>query len=686
MHLTESLHNTCPYCKQALAPKGSHSQTCPKCTRTLVPAFHPDTKELEAWIPADLGRYCVQVPAGRGGMGQVFKGQEKETGRPVAVKFPLEDAGWDPHTCRRFEREIGVLKSLTHPNLVRYLDDGVEAGKRYYVMEWVEGEDFAKVLTTCREQGRYLPFELVHPSFQQLCLALQTLHDRGIVHRDLKPSNVIMMPDKSIKLIDLGIAKVLDQQSMETPTTGAIGTDQYFAPEQLVDPRSIDQRVDVYALGVVIYELLTGRVPRGSVQMPSSVNSTVPCWFDDLLLMMMEHNPDQRPSAIGPLAVYRPASGLRAIPHRVFTAIKRLFPPVKPTARFVGYGFPVGVLAPGLVDRFLIDLGYPVFVAFPIVAVTVGGLIDWAKAMAKGKGQTWEAQESGTKRKFVLAWTRLVGAWLLSCALAVSCFTLFTAPKYQVLNEVERMKQARELVSDGKDDEAIALYSKVIEEIERLNSGKPHPLRSTLYCERGFLHKKKGELDRAIEDLDRSLGADPSNRLAYYNRGIIFSLKEKHDEAIADLAEAIRLDPSNSDAFLWRAGNYLRKKELDHAIADLDKCLGLDPENAVAYQKRGDIFSEKKNRERAIADFTELIKLGPRNSHAYLLRGAEYISIEDPDRAIRDLNEAIRLSPKMGRAYLSRSLAYWLKGDKEKSATDYAEAIRLDPKLANIDK
>lgn len=298
------LPNACPYCLRQFGPTRATVQPCPHCKRPVLPALNPQTRLPDALLPADLGRYCLTALCGHGGMGRVCRGQDKVTGQAVAVKFSLESPAWDSETRNRFAREISLLKSLLHPNVVRHLADGTEADTRYYVMEWVAGDDLARVLAGCRARGGCLPFDYVHRCFRQLCAALQALHDRGIVHRDVKPSNIIVTAEGTVKLIDLGIARPQRAAAGSTATTslGTVGTLEYAAPEQRLGHRAVDHRVDIYSAGLVIYEMLTGFLPKGTVRKPSAVNPTVPGWFDEVLMRMMEHEPAARPSAVGPLA------------------------------------------------------------------------------------------------------------------------------------------------------------------------------------------------------------------------------------------------------------------------------------------------------------------------------------------------------------------------------------------------
>jgi serine/threonine protein kinase len=291
----------CPYCSCETESHGATVHPCPQCRRPIVPAFDPDTGKLDVWVPGDLGRYCVLAEVGRGGMGRVFRGQDKVSGQVVAIKFLREDMEWDQAHQDRFDREVQILGSLNHPNVVRFLGHDHEAGRRYYVMEWVEGQDLAKILAECRARGQVLPFDYVYPCFQQLCAALQALHDRGVVHRDVKPSNIMITLDGSAKLIDLGIAKWQVTADATTRTGAAIGTVNYLAPEQEQGGAVVDHRADIFALGVVMYEALTGFLPRGNVQRPSAVNPSVPTWFDRILLRMMERDASARPPSVGGL-------------------------------------------------------------------------------------------------------------------------------------------------------------------------------------------------------------------------------------------------------------------------------------------------------------------------------------------------------------------------------------------------
>ena len=294
--MTDSATASCPYCNHEFASESNDARDCPECGRTVIPASDVHTGRLEAWIPVQLGDFRVETSIGHGGMGRLFKGENGPTGECVAIKCPLAGQESDERTLSRFEREIGILKSLDHPNVVRFLASGEEAGFRYYVMEWVDGDDLKKVISDCRSEGKSLPFEFVHKCLGQLCFALQALHNAGVIHRDVKPSNIMVMADGVVKLVDLGVAKLQKAEAtLATRTMGLAGTYEYAAPEQLSDPQNVDHRADIFSLGMVIYEMLTGIVARGNIKPASLLNSTAPECLDRSLMQMLEANPVDRP-------------------------------------------------------------------------------------------------------------------------------------------------------------------------------------------------------------------------------------------------------------------------------------------------------------------------------------------------------------------------------------------------------
>lgn len=218
----------------------------------------PDLKNPGVLTGRTLGTYRVLGVLGRGGMGEVYQGERD--GRKVAIKvLPQELAQTDFR--KWFERESKTLAAVNHPNIVKFHESGESDGVYYMVLDFIQGRELSEII---RERGR-IPFDEVRPFLQDVATALDYAHQRGLVHRDIKPSNIMMRRKADGKtleavLMDFGIAKTYDARTALT-STGAVGTISYMAPEQIMAATTVDRRADVYALGVTVYEMLTGELP-----------------------------------------------------------------------------------------------------------------------------------------------------------------------------------------------------------------------------------------------------------------------------------------------------------------------------------------------------------------------------------------------------------------------------------------
>jgi eukaryotic-like serine/threonine-protein kinase len=259
--------------------------------------------------PQVLGeRYEIGGVLGRGGMAEVHRGRDLRLGREVAVKVLRSDLARDPSFQVRFRREAQASASLNHPAIVAVYDTGEDrtttGATPYIVMEYVEGETLRDVL---RREGHLSPERAMSLS-ADICGALDFSHRNGIVHRDVKPGNVMITPQGTVKVMDFGIARaVSDSAATMTSTAAVIGTAQYLSPEQ-ARGESVDARSDVYSLGCMLYELVTGAPPftgdspvavayqhvREDPRLPSSINPAIPAELDAILLKAMSKNPANR--------------------------------------------------------------------------------------------------------------------------------------------------------------------------------------------------------------------------------------------------------------------------------------------------------------------------------------------------------------------------------------------------------
>jgi serine/threonine protein kinase len=244
----------------------------------------------------DLRRLFPQLEIveliGRGGMGAVYKARQPSLDRFVALKILPASAAESPGFAERFTREARALARLTHARIVAVHDFGEAGGLHYLVMEFVDGLNLRQV----QQSGRLSPQQALR-IVPQVCDALQFAHDRGIVHRDIKPENILLGRDGQIKITDFGIAKMVgmtpDTTAALTGVSDVVGTPHYMAPEQIEKPTDVDHRADIYSLGVVFYEMLTGELPIGRFAPPSK-RVEIDVRLDEVVLRTLEKEPDRR--------------------------------------------------------------------------------------------------------------------------------------------------------------------------------------------------------------------------------------------------------------------------------------------------------------------------------------------------------------------------------------------------------
>jgi serine/threonine protein kinase len=307
----------CPGCEKPL-PANAPQGLCPEC---LLKAglgtgadIGLDTESQPAGgprsfvppAPEELGRFFPQLEItrllGRGGMGAVYEARQKQLDRVVALKILPPGVSRDPSFAERFAREARALAKLTHPRIVTLYEFGQADGLFYFLMEFVDGVSLRKLL----EGGRISSREAL-AIVPQICEALQYAHDRGIVHRDIKPENILLNREGEVKIADFGVAKLVARESATesaaeaTADAGAaltqegriVGTPQYMAPEQVTHPLEVDHRADIYSLGVVFYQMLTGELPGKLIELPSK-KVQVDVRLDEVVLHALEKEPELR--------------------------------------------------------------------------------------------------------------------------------------------------------------------------------------------------------------------------------------------------------------------------------------------------------------------------------------------------------------------------------------------------------
>lgn len=256
--------------------------------------FHPGDQ---------LDHYRIEALVARSGMASIFRATDVNNGRTVAIKLPHAEMEADPVLFDRFKREGDIGQKLDHPGVVKVLN-GEKRSRRYMVLEWVDGRLLRQVLN----ESKKFPPERAISITRALCDALDYIHREGVVHRDLKPENIMVGPNDAVKLIDFGIAANAGSRRLTfAKLTEAMGTPDYISPEQVKGKRG-DQRSDVYSLGVMFYEMLTGKVPftgpnpfvimnerlLNNPIPPREVNPEISPQLQEIIYRAMERDPNKR--------------------------------------------------------------------------------------------------------------------------------------------------------------------------------------------------------------------------------------------------------------------------------------------------------------------------------------------------------------------------------------------------------
>ena len=290
---------------------------------TVGPSWREDSPH-----PADLGSHFPHLEIleclGRGGMGIVYKARQTRLNRLVALKILAPEKERTAEFAERFSREALALAKLNHPSIVAVYDFGEADGMYYLLMEYVDGLSLRQML----QAGKITPEEAL-AIVPKICEALQYAHERGVVHRDIKPENVLLGKEGQVKIADFGIAKMVggnENRPALTQGRQVVGTPHYMAPEQVEHPDRVDHRADIYSLGVVFYEMLTGELPLGKFPPPSKkvVGDTR---LDEVVLRALEKEPEHR---------YQQASQVKSDVETIATTPPPFAPEFEPTPAAAG--------------------------------------------------------------------------------------------------------------------------------------------------------------------------------------------------------------------------------------------------------------------------------------------------------------------------------------------------------------
>jgi len=586
-----------------------------------------------------LGKYRLIERLGRGGMAEVYRAYQPRLERDVAVKVMFGYLAEDEKFVGRFEREAKAVAALHHPHIVQIHDFDVEDDVYYMVMEYIGGETLKARLKRLNAAGKRMRLDEVVRIFRALCDALDYAHAQGCIHRDIKPANV-MFDGERLVLTDFGIASIVGG-TRYTASGAMVGTPAYMSPEQgQGDPG--DVRSDVYSLGVILYEMVTGRLPYDA---------------DTPLAVVLKHLNEPLPLPTQVCADVTPA-----VERVILKALAKV-----PDDRYQSAGALAGALEAAIEStkapaEALPPLGEP--------RVDVARPVPVAEPAPPRKRMPWALVGVAA-----LAVVALAGAALLILPDRGEEAEPAVAP-IQAVPSTDAVAHYEAGVAAFHEEED---YQTAIQELTQAIEADPQFAEA--YHLRGVVYAEDGQPAAAEADLSQAIALQPDLAEAYYERGRLYLHElERPEDALADHTAAIERNPELAKAYIERAKYYLwYADDEEPALADLDRALELAPDLAEAWGLRGEFHFWEEEYDLALPDLTRAVELDPGDDWIWEMLGFSHYSLGEYEEAIAFYNEAIELDPGDLDTYYDRAFAYLGMGDLDAALEDFDRVLLLKP-------
>lgn len=660
----------------------------------------------------DFGpRYRIEALLGQGGMGRVYKAYDKDLDRVVAIKVVRQGALSESDALRRFKQELLLASKISHKNILRIHDMGEVAGVRFISMAYVEGQDLHQIIAS----NPKIPLERVQNFAKQFAEALAAAHAEGVIHRDLKPQNILVGKDDQIYISDFGLAKSFEEGAVQMTRTGAfLGTPRYMSPEQ-VEGKPADQRSDLYAYGLILYEMVAGDVPftgestlkvmyqrvQEKPKSPKLVNPALPNWFVRIIMHCLEKSPEARyQSAYEILADLqggsKSASGIArsgsqtvviqipefaqrrwlwwvgagvlligllfAIPamrHLIFkpgtgtTSAVAGVPPLS-TGRYVAV-LPLQILG---------DQGQVGYLAQGIQEALTAKLFDLKDVHVSSTDAAGKVDQTQPLPKIA----RNLGANLLVLG------TMQTSgDKIRIVMKVEDVADKKSLWNkefDGVSGDLFTLedqiYSQLVSALnvnasnEELANAEARPTENVAAYDLYL---------RGENSLRKHEAKDIQAALDYFNQ----ALKVDHTFALAYTGIAngsLRMYGINKDGF-W----------IQKALAAAQQAEQLNDKLPEVHSTLGAVYSASGKNAEAIAELKRAISLAPNSDQVYRRLGGVYLGMGQASPAIDAFQKAIQMNPYYWVSENELGDAYYQLGNYPKALEAFQQVTALEPDI-----
>ena len=686
------------------------------------------------------GRFRILRFVGKGGMGEVYEAADQELGGHVALKTLRPELNADPEFLSRFRREVQLARQVTHPNICRVFDVGHEIrqghGMAFLTMEFLDGDTLATLL---RRRGR-LPLAEALPLVRQMAAGLTALHEKGIIHRDFKPGNVLVTLSSTggprAVISDFGLARAMEQEPSSLSRAGQVlGTPDYMAPEQLLG-EPVTTATDIYALGLVMYEMVTGakafpggRPLENAVQRvvekpapPRSHSAEISAEWNAVTLRCLARDPADRPASAMDVVA---ALGGQELPP--IKSARRSWWPAAAIIFLLVAVLLLGLRLGGWIGRNSSRVNTQAVVLLPL---TVPGEQAELRVFALGLMETITSRlsqfEDARSPLLVVAASEVRSQQARTARDALQKFQATTAVEGTIQAQGDRVRLLLTLVDTARmiqvetitiedtranswrlQDAAVARLANILN--VRLQPKFAKDQESTLPVTPGayeFYLQARGYLQRSDQMLSlksaetllkRALEIDPKFALSHSGLGETYVGQFQLTREPALMAQALEsgalglsLNPNIVETHISMGRIHLATGRYPEAQQDFERAIQVDTRSNAAYQGLAEAYSRQKDFARAEATFRKAISLRPGDWTGYKALALYHFGRQEFDQSIENWKRVIDLSPDNAQGYLNMGAAYAVKGDLDQAQRSFERALELDPgrvgTLSNLGK
>jgi eukaryotic-like serine/threonine-protein kinase len=659
-------------------------------------------------------RYRIEAEAGHGGMGRVYRATDLDLNRTVALKVIRAELADDAVMVARLKQEIRLASEISHPHVLRIHDLGEAEGIRFISMAWVEGEDLEHYLA---RRGRLNEQEIVRIA-EQLCEGLEAAHDKGIVHRDFKPQNILMNASGDACISDFGLAQSLDQAASAhlTQTGHVVGTPLYMSPEQLAG-KIIDQRTDIYALGLVLYAMATGEVPdlrqrlsQAGPPSPSVANAAISEKLGRIVLRCLELDADRRYATVREVLQDLRAGHVPGMRGRASWKPRWMVGAAAVAILTVGIVIALrtrtGEVPPLSKGKYIAVLPFKVAPSDSSLRSYSRGITDAVAARLFILSDVHPISEAAVERadlkQPVEAIARQVGANVVAEG-TIEARDGKIIVHSSVMNVGEH-KTLSENTFTGDADSLLeienGIYNQIATAIGAHTAAKPaignlaaHPTRSPeaydLYLRGRELLKEKRDAEggeRAVELFEQACAKDPSFVLAW--TGIADAslqvYRTRHDSFWAakalDAAQRAASGGNDLPEVHFTLGSvYTATGKNAEAVDELKRALALEPNSDNGYLRLGRAYLATGQSEAALSALRKAVDLNPYYWYNHDQLGLAYFRMGRNAEALTEFKNAAELDPSNGTEYNRIGATYWRMGRLRDSIEQFQKVIKLQP-------